>query len=349
MTPSAVLAGLLPATGPRGAPERGRLLHLDPRTGRLWDAHVRDLPWLLEPGDLLVVNDAATLPASLRGHGPSGQAIELRLLGERDDGAWDAVLFGNGDWRTRTEDRRPPPQLYRGAHLAFGVALWAKVESIDPQSPRLLRVRFGQQGPAFWTALYRAGRPVQYSYLKAPLHLWDVQTTYASRPWAAELPSAGRPLAAGVLAGLAGRGIATATLTHAAGLSSTGDPALDARLPLPERFEIPAATVAAVDGARRASRRVVAVGTTVVRALEGAALLNGGALRPGRGVTDLKIGPSFQPRVVDGIFTGLHQPGESHFELLRAFAPARALEGAVAHARAEGYLTHEFGDSLLIL
>jgi S-adenosylmethionine:tRNA ribosyltransferase-isomerase len=340
---------LLPAVAPRGTPEQDRLLHLDPATGGLEDRRVSDLPSLLAPGDLVVVNDAATLPASLRGFGPSGQPLELRLLGERDDGAWDAVLFGAGDWRTRTEDRPAPTPVYAGARLTFGTALWATVEGIDESSPRLLKVRFGQQGPAFWTALYRAGRPVQYSYLKAPLHLWDVQTPYASRPWAAELPSAGRPLVGTVLAGLAARGVAVATLTHAAGLSSTGDRDLDARLPLPERFEVPETTVAGVLAARAAGRRVVAVGTTVVRALEGAWDRNGGALVPGRGVTALRIGPSFRRRVVDGILTGLHQPGESHFELLQAFAPQAALEAAVSHAEGRGYLAHEFGDSLLIL
>jgi S-adenosylmethionine:tRNA ribosyltransferase-isomerase len=338
-----------PARAPRGNPERDRLLHVDPRTARLHDAHVSDLPALLDPGDLLVVNDAATLPASLRGFGPAGQGLELRLVGEREDGAWDAVLFGAGDWRTRTEDRPAPAGVYAGARLNFGVALWAVVEKIDPDAPRLLRVRFGQRGPAFWSALYRAGRPVQYAYLQDPLHLWDVQTTYASRPWAAELPSAGRPLVGAVLTALRARGVRLALLTHAAGLSSTGDPALDARLPLPERFEIPAATVEAVHAATAAGRRVVAVGTTVVRALEGNVILHGGALRPGRGVTDLRIGAGFRPRVVHGLLSGVHQPGESHFEVMAAFAPEQTLRRAVAHAGERGYLGHEFGDSMLVL
>jgi S-adenosylmethionine:tRNA ribosyltransferase-isomerase len=342
-------AALAPAAWPRGTPEQDWLLRLDPRTGRMHDARVSELPGLLEPGDLLVVNDAATLPASLRGWGPAGQALELRLVGEREDGSWDAVLFGPGDWRMRTEDRPAPAGVYPGAHLSFGVALWGTVEWVDADAPRLVRVRFGQEGPAFWSALYRAGRPVQYSYLKAALHLWDVQTTYASRPWAVELPSAGRPLVGSVLAGLARRGIRVATLTHAAGLSSTGDPSLDARLPLPERFEVPAATVEAVEAAHAAGGRLVAVGTTVVRALEGSAVLNAGVLRPGRGVTDLRIGRGFRPRLVDGVLTGMHQPGESHFELLEAFAPGDALRQAVAHAESLGYLAHEFGDSLLVL
>src|SRR6185503_15959730 len=106
------------------------------------------------------------------------------------------------------------------------------------------------------------GRPVQYSYLEGPLELWHVQTLYAGRPWAAEQPSAGRPLTASVLRALEESGVRLAALTHAAGISSTGDAALDALLPLPERYEIPAATVAAIARARAGGGRVIAIGTT---------------------------------------------------------------------------------------
>lgn len=340
---------MTPAAWPRGAPQRDRLLLVDPRTGALADAHIQDLPERLTPGDLVVVNDAATLPASLSGRGPASQPLELRLAGEREDGGWDAVVFGDGDWRTRTEDRAAAPALAAGDVLAFGPGLSARVEAVDGDTRRLVSVRFDQGGPQFWTALYRVGQPIQYAYLRGTLSLWHVQTAFASRPWAAELPSAGRPLVGAVLAKLAARGIRVATLTHAAGLSSTGDPALDARLPLPERFDIPAATASAVEEAGAGARRVIAVGTTVVRALEGAAVQGHGRVRAGQGVTDLRIGAGHRLQVVDGVLTGVHQPGESHFELLAAFAPGHVLRRAVAHAEARGYLAHEFGDSLLIL
>ena len=145
-----------------------------------------------------------------------------------------------------------------------------------------------------------------------------------------------------------------ARLTHAAGLSATGDPDLDARLPLPERLRIPPETVAAIARTRQRGGRVMAVGTTVVRALEGAALDAGARpgsallrLRAGPGETDLRLGPHHELRVVQGLLSGLHDPEESHFQLLHAFAHAPLLESAHALALAHGYLSHELGDTTL--
>jgi S-adenosylmethionine:tRNA ribosyltransferase-isomerase len=337
------------AAAPRDHPDDERLLHVDPSAGRFRDARLGDLGTLLRAGDLLVVNDAATLPASLAARAPSGEPLEVRLAGEREGGRFHAVLFGAGDWRLPTERRPPPPPLARGDRLTFGAELAATVEEVDAEHPRLVGVRFDRDGAALWSALYRVGRPVQYSYLAGPLALWSVQTAYGSRPWSVEMPSAGRPLTWRLLRELGRRGVALAAVTHAAGLSSTGEPALDGALPLPERYSIGAAAVAAVEAARAEGGRVVAVGTTVVRALEGAAARHGGALAAGDGVTDLRVGPGFAPRVVDGLLTGMHDPTTSHFQLLGAFAPAPLLERAFAHAAAVGYLQHEFGDSNLIL
>jgi S-adenosylmethionine:tRNA ribosyltransferase-isomerase len=139
-----------------------------------------------------------------------------------------------------------------------------------------------------------------------------------------------------------------AALTHAAGLSATGDPALDAALPLAESYELPPETVTAIDETRAAGGRVVAVGTTVVRALEGA-VAERGRLIPGPGTTDLHIRPGFRARVVQGLMTGLHEPGSSHLDLLGAFVGRPLLDQAYAHAAAAGYLGHELGDTSLIL
>lgn len=337
-----------PARWPREHPETGRLLHIAPSTGRISDRRVENLPELLRAGDLLVVNDAATLPASLQGRTEQGASIELRLLAREEQGTWTAVLFGEGDWRMRTEDRPPPPTLTAGARLVLG-SLTARVVEVLPPSPRLLRVAFDAQDSALWSALYRSGRPIQYSYLKGPLALWHIQTVYAARPWAAEAPSAGLPLTWALLLELRRKGVRFASLTHAAGLSSTGDATLDAALPRPERFDIPAATVEAIHATRAAGGRVVAVGTTVVRALEGRALQGGGTLTPGEGVTDLLMGPGFVPRVVEGLLTGMHEPTASHYALMQAFAPLPLLREAAQMAEKRGYLGHEFGDSSLIL
>jgi S-adenosylmethionine:tRNA ribosyltransferase-isomerase len=338
-----------PATWPRPDPSEERLLLVDPAAGAHHDGHVRDLVRLLQPGDLLVVNDAATLPASLAARGPEGERLEVRLTGERESGRWQAVLFGAGDWRTRTEDRPAPPALAPGVVLRFDGELSARVDAVSPRFARLMDLRFDREGDALWTALYAAGRPVQYSYLRGPVPLDRMQTPFGARPWAAELPSAGRPLEMGLLLALRRHGVGVARLTHAASLSATGDDALDAALPLPERYELPVETVAAVTRTRVRGARVVAAGTTVVRALEGSAEANGGVPRPGPGVTDLRIGEGFRPRVVDGLLSGLHEPGSSHHRLLTAFAPGDLLDAAWRHATDAGYLGHEFGDSCLIL
>jgi S-adenosylmethionine:tRNA ribosyltransferase-isomerase len=337
-----------PATWPRAERLDTRLLRVDPATAALEDRRFGELAVLLRTGDLLVVNDAATLPASLLAETRLGP-VEARLTGAGPTPReWSAVLMGPGSWRQRTEDRPPPPVLRDGDVLSFQGGLQASVARVSGLSPRLVTLSFAAEGEALWSGLYRAGRPVQYSYLSGPLALWDVQTSYAGRPWAAELPSAGRPLTAGLLGDLRRAGVEIAALTHAAGLSSTGDPSLDAALPLPERYDVPPETAQAVRRARGRGR-VVAVGTTVVRALEGCAAANGGEVVPGEGITELRVSAALEPAVVDGVLTGIHEPGASHFELLCAFAERALLDRAHRHAEAEGYLAHEFGDSCLVL
>ncbi|MGD0528588.1 MAG: S-adenosylmethionine:tRNA ribosyltransferase-isomerase [Polyangiaceae bacterium] len=340
---------MTPAPWPRDEPLDERLLVVDPRAGDWRDARVRDLPRYLAAGDLLVLNDAATVPASLPAVTARGERVELRLAAHVEDEVWRAVLLGEGDWHTRTEHRPPPPPVARGETLRIAPGFDVVVEDRDDARPRLLGVRFSVRGAALWAALYRHGRPVQYAHVDRALSLWHVQTPFASRPWAVEMPSAGRPLTWRLLGELRARGVRLASLTHAAGLSSTGDPSIDAALPLPERFDVPAATVRAIAETRRAGARVVAAGTTVVRALEGSARLHAGELLPGEGTTDLRIDARFRPRVVDGLLTGLHELGSSHRELTQAFAPEPLLARAWTHAEARGYQDHEFGDVCLVL
>src|SRR5262249_7513141 len=151
------------------------------------------------------------------------------------------------------------------------------------------------------------GRPVQYAYTAAPLALFHVQTPYAARPWAVEAPSAGFALTWDVLLDLRRGGIDIARITHAAGLSSPGGPALDTRLPFAERYDVPEQTVRAISETKRHGGRVVAMGTTVARALEGAAAAHGGHLVAGTGMTNFLLGPRTHRNVVDGIVTGLHE------------------------------------------
>ena len=323
----------------------GRMHHL-PRAA---------LATLFGPGDLVVANDAATLPASLSGtHAASGEAIEIRLAGWLsfgDPSRFLAIAFGARDHRTRTEDRPPPPLLFPGDRLSFrrrgqlAHPLDAVIERLAGH-PRLVELRFVGGSAHILAGLARHGRPIQYAHVPRPLALWDVWTTIAASPMAFEAPSAGFALDWRTLHAWRQRGIGFATLTHAAGISSTGDPVLDLQLPFDEPYRIPARTAAAVAEAKAAGRRVIAIGTTVVRALEAAARTEG--VRAGYGVAHGRIEQDTPLHVADAILTGIHQPGESHFELLRAFADDTLLDRISAAVIARDYRGHEFGDSMLL-
>lgn len=306
----------------------------------------------LRADDLVIANDAATLPASLNGvHEPTGRSIEVRLAGrpslDPDDiNCFSAVVFGEGDFHTRTEDRRLPPALHPDDRLVLG-PLRAKVEKLLGH-PRLVALRFDGTADEVWSGLASHGKPIQYSHLQASLELWDVWTKIAGPPVAFEPPSAGFVLDWHVLAAIREHKARFATITHAAGISSTGDDDLDRLLPFDEPYHIPASTAAAVAETRQRGGRVIAVGTTVVRALEDAATEDG-HLRTGDGIAHGRIGPATQLKVVDAILSGTHERGTSHYELLRAFLEDSTLERATAELDERGYRTHEFGDSVLIL
>jgi S-adenosylmethionine:tRNA ribosyltransferase-isomerase len=316
------------------------------------------LPQLLRAGDLVVVNDAATLPASLPGCTAEGGGFELRLSGPVDAGRLFGVLLGPGDHRTRTEHRPLPPAVREGDRVMVA----GMVATVASVAGRRVELVMRVDADVLWQALYAAGAPVQYAHRSERLPLWSVQTAYAGRPWAAEMPSAGRPLTWETLLGLRRAGIAVASLTHAAGLSSTGDDALDRALPWPERYEIPRRTAELVGETCARGGRVIAIGTTVVRALEAAAAdgelpagsphggpsPHGASVRRGSGIATLRLDASYRPRIVSGLVSGLHVPGESHFELLSAFAPVGHLRQAIALAAQHGLSSHELGDACLI-
>lgn len=306
----------------------------------------------LGPNDVVIANDAATLPASLTGiHQQTGKSIEVRLAGRlsldpMDVERFGAVVFGEGDFHMRTEDRPLPPSLNIGDTLLLG-PLRATVERFLDH-PRLISILFSGLPDEIWAGLARHGKPIQYSHMQTSLELWDVWTRIAGLPVAFEPPSAGFVLDWHVLNAIREQEATFATITHAAGISSTGDEELDRLLPFDEPYRIPAATAKAVAVARKNGGRVIAVGTTVVRALEQAATENG-QLRIGEGLAQGRIGPTTRLRVVDAILSGTHEPGTSHYELLRAFVEDSILERATVELEARDYQTHEFGDSVLIL
>ena len=305
----------------------------------------------LRRGDLVVANDAATLPASLRGtHGRTGAPVEVRLagrpsLGPEDVRRFSAVVFGEGDFRTRTEDRPAPPTVEDGDRLILG-PLRARVERTLGH-PRLVSLLFDGTPDEVWAGLARHGRPIQYAHVREPLALWDVWTRIAGPPVAFEPPSAGFALDWRALASMRERGVEFETITHAAGISSTGDEELDRLLPFDEPYRIPDATAHAVGRAKARGGRVVAVGTSVVRALEHAAAADG-TVRAGCGLATQRIGTESRLRVVDAILSGTHERGTSHYELLRAFLDDETLRRTTDELDERGYLTHEFGDSVLI-
>jgi S-adenosylmethionine:tRNA ribosyltransferase-isomerase len=341
---------MIAATTPIQRPSDARLFSVDAfgLTRHLPRSRLIDL---LKPCDVVIANDAATIPASLRGtHLPTGRDVEIRLAGRSSLSPATiarvvAVAFGEGDFHVRTEDRPQPPPLQRGDRLALGPLDATVVSPIN--HPRLVLLQFDGTPDEIWAGLARHGRPVQYSHLPEPLAIWDTWTPIAGPPVAFEPPSASFALSWSVLESLAARRIGFGTLTHAAGLSSTGDPTLDAMLPFDEAYFIPRSTARLVNRARARGSRVVAVGTSVVRALEHAARADG-RVREREGLATGRLGAGSSLRVVDAILTGTHEPGTSHRELLRAFAPDSTLDAMDAELDRYVYRTHEFGDSVLL-
>jgi S-adenosylmethionine:tRNA ribosyltransferase-isomerase len=341
---------MIAATSPIQRPADARVLAVD-SSGAIRHLARRNLIDLFRPGDLVIANDAATLPASLRGrHARTNAAIEVRLAGRESlapSAVADmvAVVFGDGDFRLRTEDRPLPPTLRAGDRLDLG-PLTAHVTQVQDH-PRLVRVRFAGDPNWILAGIARHGQPIQYSHLRDPLALWDTWTPIAGTPAAFEPPSAGFALTWQLLERFAARDIRFATLTHAAGISSTGDPALDARLPFDEPYVIPDVTARLVEDARAHQQRVIAVGTSVVRALEHAGGIDR-RLRSGHGLATGRIDTTTPLHIVDAILSGTHEPGTSHHALLCAFVTGATLTHIDDELNRLHYRTHEFGDSVFI-
>ena len=322
----------------RGLPRDGiRLMAVRP--GAVTHRAFRDLPELLEPGDLVVVNTSATLPARLTAARADGTLIPLHVAGTLDDGSWVVEV-------RRPGNDGPDLRVEPGAVLTLPGHVTLRLVTGHPDAGHPSRLWRAEARPRTGAALFlaRFGSPVRYGYLAGSFPLADYQTVYATEPGSAEMASAGRPFSESVLVRLMARGIPVVPLVLHAGVSS---PELH-EPPVAERFAVPEVTARLVTSTRGAGRRVVAVGTTVTRALE-TATGDDGVTRPASGWTDLVLGPERPAQVVTGLVTGLHAPEASHLRLLEAVAGpglvARAYEAAVA----EHYLWHEFGDSMLFL
>lgn len=322
------------------ARDQVRLLVLDRRTGGAAHGRFRDLPDHLNPGDLLVVNNSRTIPASL----PAvwcGRPIRLHLSTDLRDGRWIV--------EPRRADGSPGPNLLSpGDTVALqGVKARLAVLHRYKTFERLWVVESGAELMA--TALV-TGDPIRYGYVPDPWPLPYYQTMFARRPGSAEMPSAGRPFTPRVVQALRRRGVRLAELTLHTGVSSheVAEEVVDDHPMYPEWMEVPAETAGAINETRRQGGRVIAVGTTVVRALETAANQSG-VVAPERGFTQLFIRPGHRLRAVDGLVTGLHAPETTHLALLSTFIDTDLLKKAYGHAVRRGYRWHEFGDASLIL
>jgi len=339
-------AELMAAAPPerRGVRRDGvKLLVLDRETHSTKHLLFRQLADELRPGDLLVLNNSRTLPAVLVGFADSPhREIEMRLAEQLPDGTWLALLLCHAADLFDCG-------LGSGIAIRFGQDLTARVLEPDGKIPRLWRVEFSKTGPELIDTLYRIGSPVRYEYVSGRWKLDDYQTVYASEPGSAEMPSAGRAFTWELLLNLRKRGIKVVPLTLHTTLSSLMDDDLDrAHYPKEEAFSIPPETAKSINETRAAQGRVIAVGTTAVRALESAADSNG-SLSPQQGYTRLHIDQSHKLKIVDGLLTGLHEPHASHLDLLSAFVLPTVIQAAYEEALRRGYLWHEFGDVNLIL
>lgn len=344
-TPAEILAG-----EPLGSDARAavRLMVARRAAGTVEHHRFTDLPALLAPGDVLVVNASAVVPAALDatatdegagGDGP-GTSVRLHLSTEQPGGFWVVEpRRPTGAGSERFEGRPPSRLVLPGGGRAELLAPYPAGTSVA----RLWLARLEVPGELLGH-LRDHGQPIRYRHTGGAWPLAAYQSVFSQVPGSAEMPSAARPFTEALVTALVRRGVTVTPIVLHTGVSSqeAGEP------PYAERFEVPAATAALVNAAHRDGRRVVAVGTTVVRALETTADEHGRS-HPGRGWTDLVVTPERGVRVVDGLVTGWHEPESSHLAMLEAVGGADLVQASYDAAVAGGYRWHEFGDSHLLL
>ena len=327
----------------RGLPRDGvRMLVSRRASGEISHRGFAELPGQLLPGDLLVINTSATLPAQVR----VSAELAVHFSGPRPDGSWLTELR-----QVTGKTTVPNGRGYPGQRL--GLPGGAVLTLEGPATARLWRARLSV---AVVPYLLKYGSPIRYSYVPREWPLSHYQTVFAREPGSAEMPSASRPFSPSVVTRLVAGGVLIAPLTLHFGVSSLeGD-----EDPYPEPYDVPPATADLVNHVRARGGRVIAGGTTVVRALETAALGStalgstalgraDGRVRAAAGWTSYVVTPETGVRAVDGLLTGLHEPRSSHLRMLAAFAGPELLSRCYQAAVDAGYLWHEFGDVHLLL
>ena len=300
------------------------------------------LPAYLTPDDLVVINTSATMAAAITGVSPDGQVVTVHLSAQLDGDEWvvePRVPKGSTTARWPVELGNPPSRLRLGED-------GSELEILGPYmgSTRLWRARLELSAPALsWLAVH--GQPIRYGYVPRPWPISAYQNVYATEPGSAEMPSAGRPFTPEVITRLVAKGVGVAPVVLHTGVAS-----LEAdETPYPERVRVPDSTARRIALTKSVGGRVIAVGTTTVRALESAYDAEVGQVVPLDGWTDLVITPESGVRVVDGMLTGWHEPEASHLMMLEAVAGRPLLEASYRESLVEGYWWHEFGDVHLIV
>jgi S-adenosylmethionine:tRNA ribosyltransferase-isomerase len=306
-------------------------------SGEILDDRFPSLLRYLAPGDALVINTSATIAAALPAQRPDGTPVLVHLSHPRAEGEWAVEVreaVGSGSLPS-TEAGPSDLKLPGGARL--------RLLRPHPATPRIWLAHLDL--PAELDAyLGEYGRPIRYGYAQAEWPLSAYQNVYALQPGSVEMPSAGRPLTAELITSLVAQGVTVLPVVLHAGVASLEE----GEGPLEERYQVPEPTAVAANALRAAGGRLLAVGTTVVRALETVSDRKG-QLHPGQGLTDLVISPAHPPRSVDGLLTGWHQPRASHLALVEAIAGRELIQTMYRRAVEQGYRWHEFGDSCLIL
>jgi S-adenosylmethionine:tRNA ribosyltransferase-isomerase len=348
------LEAAAPPEGRGLARDAVRLLVARRSDGRLTHGYFTDLPRLLEAGDVVVVNTSATLPASVEAEA-GGRPATLQFSGRLPGGLWMVELRHRSPAQGAVARAAGGPASEAWLDAAAGTVVvlpgggraelrLPATAGLVPGAPVRLWVAVVDLPEPLLPYLARHGRPIRYSYVPQAWPISSYQTVFAEVPGSAEMPSAARPFSAELITRLVSRGVGIAPFVRHGGVSSPErhEP------PVAEWYRVPSTTAAQINLARRAGRRVIAVGTTAVRALETVADPRG-VVHPGEGWTELVITPDHPIRSVDGIITGWHEPGASHLALLEAIAGADLVAASYTAALAERYLWHEFGDSHLVL
>ncbi|MFJ6135755.1 S-adenosylmethionine:tRNA ribosyltransferase-isomerase [Kitasatospora sp. NPDC092286] len=328
----------------RGTARDGVRMLVGRRRGTAVEHHAfTELPEVLRPGDLLVVNNSATLPAALPGRLPDGTPVALHLSFAQPDQRGSFLVELRRVTPGEAAAHYPPAESPARPGLRVALPDGASAVLVEPFTARLWYARLSLPVPLL-RYLAGHGKAIRYGYVDRDWPIEAYQTVFATVPGSSEMPSAARPFSAGTVARLAGRGVLVAPVTLHTGVASPE--AHEA--PYAERFQVPAATARLVGHVRAGGGRVIAVGTTAVRALE-SAVGPEGTVQQADGWTELVITPERGVRAVDGLLTGWHEPRASHLLMLAAVAGRPLLARCYAEAVRHRYLWHEFGDVNLLL